>query len=92
LNSSPLLRRETAKHMALYGISFEKTEFAANRWEDFPEPPTDGDVTDYKEQLQDVLNRRNINWPITSTCINPKMMVWDTNNIQNPRWVMHFMT
>jgi len=83
-------RRETAKHMALYGISFEKTEFAANRWEDFPEPPEDGDVSDYKEKLQDVLNRRNINWPITSTCINPKMMVWDTNNIQNPRWVMHF--
>jgi len=83
-------RRETAKHMALYGVAFEKTEFAANRWEEFPEPPEGDDVGDYQEQLQDVLNRRNINWPITSTCINPKMMVWDTNNIQNPRWVMHF--
>ena len=83
-------RRETAKHMALYGVAFEKTEFAANRWEEFPEPPEDGDIGDYQEQLQDVLNRRNINWPITSTCVNPKMMVWDINNIQNPRWVMHF--
>ncbi len=83
-------RRETAKHMALYGVAFEKTEFAANRWEEFPEPPEGDDVGDYQEQLQDVLNRRNINWPITSTCVNPKMMVWDTNNIQNPRWVMHF--
>jgi len=83
-------RRETAKHMALYGIAFEKTEFAANRWDDFPEPPTDGDDQSYREQLQEVLDRRNINWPITSTCINPKMMVWDTNNLQEPRWVMHF--
>ena len=83
-------RRETAKHMALYGVAFEKTEFAANRWEEFPEPPEGDDVGDYQEQLKDVLNRRNINWPITSTCVNPKMMVWDTNNIQNPRWVMHF--
>ena len=83
-------RRETAKHMALYGVAFEKTEFAANRWEEFPEPPEDGDIGNYQEQLQDVLNRRNINWPITSTCVNPKMMVWDINNIQNPRWVMHF--
>tara|TARA_R100000315_G_C5232306_1_gene143325 strand:+ start:780 stop:2702 length:1923 start_codon:yes stop_codon:yes gene_type:complete len=83
-------RRETAKHMALYGIAFEKTEFAANRWDDFPEPPQDGDDQSYREQLQEVLDRRNINWPITSTCINPKMMVWDTNNLQEPRWVMHF--
>ena len=84
-------RRETAKHMALYGIAFEKTEFAANRWEDFPEPPgEDESMSGYQQQLQDVLDKRNINWPIISTCINPKMMVWDTNNIQNPRWVMHF--
>ena len=83
-------RRETAKHMALYGIAFEKTEFAANRWDDFPEPPINGDDQSYREQLQEVLDRRNINWPITSTCINPKMMVWDTNNLQEPRWVMHF--
>ena len=83
-------RRETAKHMALYGIAFEKTEFAANRWEDFPEPPEDGDDAGYRERLQDVINRRNINFPITSSCINPKMMVWDTNNTKDPRWVMHF--
>jgi len=83
-------RRETAKHMALYGIAFEKTEFAANRWEDFPEPPEDdSNLSNYQEQLQDVLDRRNINWPITSSCINPKMMVWDINN-QTPRWVMHY--
>jgi len=84
-------RRETAKHMALYGVAFEKTEFAANRWEDFPEPPAENEeMNNYKEKLEEVLENRNINWPITSTCVNPKMMVWDTNNIQNPRWVMYF--
>ena len=84
-------RREIAKHMALYGIAFEKTEFAANRWEEFPEPPEGNEgLAEYKEKLNDILERRNINFPMHSTAINPKMMVWDTNNGPNSRWVIHF--
>ena len=84
-------RREIAKHMALYGIAFEKTEFAANRWEELPEPPEGNEgLAEYKEKLNDILERRNINFPMHSTAINPKMMVWDTNNGPNSRWVIHF--
>ena len=84
-------RREIAKHMALYGIAFEKTEFAANRWQEFPEPPeNDEDLSNYKEKLNDIIEKRNINFPMQSTAVNPKMMVWDTNNGSNPRWLIHF--
>ena len=84
-------RREVAKHMALYGIAFEKTEFAANRWQEFPEPPMDDSgVAEYKKKLNEILENRNISFPIQSTAVNPKMMIWDVNNNSNPRWVIHF--
>ena len=80
-----------AKHMALYGIAFEKTEFAANRWQEFPEPPEDEQgMEEYKKKLNEILENRNISFPIQSNAINPKMMVWDTNNGPNPRWLIHF--
>jgi hypothetical protein len=84
-------RREIAKQMALYGVTWEKTEFAANRWQDFPEPPREGqDDSDYKEKVKDVLENRNLNFPMISTPINPKTCVWDLNNGQNPRWIIHY--
>ena len=84
-------RREIAKHMALYGIAFEKTEFAANRWQEFPEPPEDEvGLEEYKNKLNEILEQRNISFPIQSNAVNPKMMIWDTNNGPNPRWLIHF--
>jgi len=31
--------RELTKHTGLYGVAWEKVEFIANEWSDFPEPP-----------------------------------------------------
>ena len=49
-------RRIINFHMASYGVAWEKTEFAGNRWAEFPEPPDDsGDVNRYKEDLDAVM-------------------------------------
>ena len=84
-------RREIAKQMALYGVAWEKTEFSANKWEEFPEPPNGDDNEEtYRDKVKDVLESRNINFPISSAPINPKTCVWDLNNGQNPRWLIHY--
>ena len=83
--------RELTKHAGLYGISWEKVEFIANEWEDFPEPPgvsEDKDFT-YREKIQDVLDRRSITWPIKSVVVNPQRLVWDMNNGTQPRWIIY---
>ena len=83
-------RREIAKQMALYGVAWEKTEFAANRWQEFPEPPADGQDADYKERVKEVLDNRNLTFPVLTTTVNPKSCVWDLNNGQDPRWIIHY--
>jgi len=84
-------RKITAQHQALYGVAWEKTEFALNRWSEFPEPPEDsGDIERYKEELEEVMEKRAVTWPVISKAVNPQMMVWDVNNGNDPRWLICF--
>ena len=83
--------RDSIKHQGLYGVSWEKTEFDPERWEDIPEPPAEGaDDSEYRQSIREILERRAINWPLTSTVVNPQSMVWDHTNGSNPRWLIHF--
>ena len=83
--------RELTKHAGLYGIAWEKIEFIANEWSDFPEPPPHGEDNspDYRQQVQDVIERRSICWPIKSVAVNPQNLTWDMNNGTQPRWVIY---
>ena len=84
-------RRIINFHTASYGIAWEKTEFIGARWSDFPEPPEDsGDLERYKKDLEEAMDKRSIEWPITTKAVNPQSMIWDTNNQYDPRWVIHF--
>ena len=84
-------RRTVNFHQASYGIAWEKTEFIGNRWSNFPEPPDDsGDLQRYKEELQEAMDKRSAEWPITTKAVNPQQMIWDSNNGHDPRWVIHF--
>lgn len=83
-------RRDINMHMAMYGVAWEKTEFEANKWSDFPEPPEDsGRVDEYVAQIDQIFQRRAIDFPIISTAVNPQMLLWDTNNGDKPRWVIY---
>ncbi len=46
--------RELTKQAGLYGIAWEKVEFIANEWSDFPEPPPhDEDATsEYRDNVR----------------------------------------
>ena len=83
--------RELTKHAGLYGVAWEKVEFIANEWSDFPEPPPHSeDVTSqYREQVEEVLEKRSICWPIKSVAVNPQNLIWDMNNGTQPRWVIY---
>lgn len=83
-------RREINMHMGMYGVAWEKTEFEANRWADFPEPPEDsGNVEAYSEQLDIIFQKRAIDFPIIATAVNPQSLMWDTNNGDKPRWIIN---
>ena len=83
--------REITKHAGLYGIGWEKVEFTANEWSDFPEAPPHEDETtsDYKERVREVLDKRSVSWPIKSVAVNPQNLIWDLNNGTQPRWVIY---
>ena len=81
--------REIVKHTGLYGIAWEKVEFAANEWSDFPEPPEGEGDESYRESIRDVLEKRSILWPIKTSAVNPQNLVWDMNNGANPRWIIY---
>ena len=84
-------RRIVNFHMASYGIGWEKTEFIGAKWSDFPEPPEDGaDIQRYKEELEEAMDKRSIQFPITTKAVNPQSIIWDTNNGTDPRWIIHF--
>jgi len=36
------------------------------------------------------MDKRSIEWPITTKAVNPQEVIWDTNNGYDPRWVIHF--
>jgi len=84
-------RRTVNFHAASYGVAWEKTEFIGNRWSNFPEPPDeDGDSAQYKADLEEAMDKRSVEWPITTKAVNPQSVIWDTNNQYDPRWVIHF--
>ena len=83
--------RELTKQAGLYGIAWEKVEFIANEWSDFPEPPPhDEDATsEYRDNVREVIEKRSISWPIKSVAVNPQNVIWDMNNGTLPRWVIY---
>ena len=83
--------RELTKQAGLYGIAWEKVEFIANEWSDFPEPPPhDEDATsEYRDSVREVIEKRSISWPIKSVAVNPQNVIWDMNNGTLPRWVIY---
>ena len=82
------VHRELTKHAGLYGIAWEKVEFIANEWSDFPEVPPEDGGTEYRELVKEVLEKRSVSWPIKTVAVNPQSLIWDTNNGTAPRWVI----
>ena len=82
------VHRELTKHAGLYGVAWEKVEFVANEWSDFPEPPPEETNGNYRNLVKEVLEKRSVSWPIKTVAVNPQSLLWDTNNNTAPRWVI----
>ena len=82
------VHRELTKHAGLYGVAWEKVEFVANEWSDFPEPPPEETNGNYRNLVKQALEKRSVSWPIKTVAVNPQSLLWDTNNNTTPRWVI----
>jgi hypothetical protein len=83
------VKQTAAKHAFAYGIGWFKTTWQTDQWPDAPKMSEYDDVDDYKDALEEFMERRNINFPIIVENINPQRMVWDTSRI-GPRWAYEF--
>jgi hypothetical protein len=89
MESKTPTRRVTSMHEAMYGVAWEKTEFIGAMWEDFPEPPEEGQATDdYMEKVRQIVEDRSVRFPIVPTVFNPQSLIWDTQNGAQPRWII----
>ena len=88
LEENTPIRRDLIRHQGLYGVAWGKIAFEATRWGKFPTPPEEGELdTAYKEEVRDIITKRNINFPIVGEAVNPQELVWDHASLR-PRWVI----
>lgn len=81
-------RQDIVKHQGLYGVAWAKISFEATQWGNFPPPPAEGESSaEYKEQIREILKKRNVTFPISAEAVNPQELVWDTASLR-PRWVI----
>lgn len=83
-------QRDIIKHEGLYGVGWEKLEFEGSEWGEVPLPPPEGQPDEqYKKDLREFQEKRNITFPFISEAINPQELIWDPVSI-NPRWLIRF--
>jgi hypothetical protein len=84
----PVLKT-TVRQSFLYGTSFTKNMFVADKW---PDSPMLDDFTDdeaYREALQKFQDLRCITWPLTVEPVNPQRLIWDDSRA-GMKWVLEF--
>ena len=85
----PVLRT-AVRQTFLYGITFLKTMFDADRWPDAPKYEAYGDdLATYKKDLQEFLDVRSISFPFVVRPINPRNMIWDDSKTRM-KWAIQF--
>lgn len=89
MNIKSPTKRNAAKHAFAYGIGWFKATWDADRWPNAPKMADFPNTEDYKEVLDDFMEKRNITFPFIVENINPERMVWDTSRI-GPRWAIEF--
>jgi hypothetical protein len=89
MNIDQPVKRTTVRHAFAYGIAWMKVMFDTDRWPDAPQMGDFASDEDYKEALEDFMEKRNISFPIIVENVNPKRLVWDASKI-GPRWAIEF--
>jgi len=83
---SPVLRT-AVRQSFLYGISFLKDMFDADKWPDAPHETDFDSEQDYKEALKEFMESRCIKWPIDIGVVNPRNLIWDDSSARM-KWVI----
>ena len=89
MNIDQPVKRTTVRHAFAYGVAWMKVMFDTDRWPDAPQMGDFASDEDYKEALEDFMEKRNISFPIIVENVNPKRLVWDASKI-GPRAAIEF--
>jgi hypothetical protein len=89
LQIDPAIKRTQVKHAFAYGIAWRKDMWESDKWPDGPIFEDFEDAEAYKDALEDFYERRDISFPITTSNVNPKRLLWDDSRL-GPKWVIEF--
>jgi hypothetical protein len=84
----PVLRT-AAKQAFIYGISFLKPMFASEQWPDAPLIDDYKSEEDYREALEEFMDRRSIAFPFEVVNVNPRNLIWDDSRAKR-KWAIEF--
>ena len=89
LQIDPAIKQDAVKHAFAYGIGFMKVMYESDKYPEAPREEEYPNEADYKDALEDFLEARRINFPITLDVVRPSRMVWDDSRT-GPRWAIEF--
>lgn len=89
MNIKKPVLRTLVRQAFLYGISWRKTMWDADRWPEAPMLDNFSGEPEYKEALSAFLDKRKISFPFRADVINPKNLIWDDSKIR-PKWAIEF--
>ena len=88
-NVDPAVLRTAVRHAFLYGVSFIKPMFDADNWPESPHMEDYEDVSQFREALQDFMDKKDMQFPFTVKNTNPQNIVWDDSR-SDIGWAIEF--
>ena len=83
------VKRDVTRHAFAYGIGFFKTMWRTDQWPDAPRLDDYENDEDYKEALDEFMDRRGISFPISVEQVNPQRLIWDDSKL-GAHWFIEF--
>ena len=82
-------KRTVVKHSIQYGVGFMKAWWDGDKWPDAPFLDDFTDEGEYKEQLKDHLDKRDISFPFIIDAVSPRNIIWDDSRA-GMKWAIEF--
>ena len=87
MNIKKPVLRTMVRQAFLYGISWRKTMWDADRWPEAPMMDNFKDENEYKKALSEFMDERRITFPFRADVINPKNLIWDDSKTR-AKWAI----
>jgi hypothetical protein len=82
-------KRTVVKHSIQYGVAFMKAWWDGDKWPDAPRMEDYEDESEYKNALEDHLDKRDISFPFVLDAVSPRHIVWDESRT-GMKWAIEY--